>query len=171
MANGQPKNNKNKLVQDLLKKSGAKAYGEKEAQGVLDYYEGDVDQVISEILTRSGKEVGDETIGEIKDYYGITQESADTAAQEPKTPHSTMVQFFRFLDKREFKKAHLLTFNSSWGNYEQFLSREKGWGKLTSLNVNSIRKVDQESDYGSEVFYCRYETYENYECFNQTVLG
>ena len=86
MANGQPKNNKNKLVQDLLKKSGAKAYGEKEAQGVLDYYEGDVDQAISEILTRSGKEVGDETIGEIKDYYGITQESADTAAQEPLGP-------------------------------------------------------------------------------------
>jgi len=86
MANGQPKNNKNKLVQDLLKKSGAKAYGEKEAQKVLDYYEGDVDQVISEVLTRTGKEVDDETIGKIKDYYGITQESADTAAQEPLEP-------------------------------------------------------------------------------------
>lgn len=95
-----------------------------------------------------------------RDFYSPDVKLA--SYQKPKTPHSAMVQFFRFLDKREFKKAHLLTFNSSWGNYEQFVSREKGWVAITSLNVSSIKKVYLESDYGSEVFYCRYETYENY---------
>jgi hypothetical protein len=87
----------------------------------------------------------------------------------PKTAKNAVELFLKFLNEKLYKKAYMLSKNSSWGNEKKFTS-SNGFGCITNINVYTIRKIKTIND-NSEIIYAKYyakdpcnksETYEFY---------
>jgi len=73
----------------------------------------------------------------------------------------TVKQFYRYIQDRQFRKAHYFTLNPVWGDVDYFASPKTGWGGIEKFDVIRVVESGQCRE-GHDVVYVEYREQDPY---------